>query len=88
MKKIILSLVALSALSGAAFAAQIGPNNYRSDHEKNRGHQNYSVPMHHVKINPAANTIISSFEVAPAAEHMLVEREIRRIQEKNGTHAQ
>lgn len=88
MKKVILSLVALSALSGVAFAAQVGPTNYRSDHEKNRGHQNYSTSIRHVKINPAANTIVSDFEVAPAAENMLVERETRRIQEKNGSHAQ
>ena len=88
MKKIILSLVALSALSGVAFAGQVGQNNYRSDHEKNRGHQNYSMTKHHVKINPAASTIVSSFEVNPSTENSLAQHEIRRIQEKNGSHAQ
>lgn len=79
MKKIILSLVALSALSGVAFAAQVGPTSFHSDHEKNRGHQNYLIPKHHVQINPAATSIVSTFEVDPSTENMLIQREIRRL---------
>lgn len=86
MKKIILSLVAITAFSGAAFAGQTGLNNYRSDHEKNRGHQNYLMPKHTIKIHPTASTISSSFEVDPSTENSQAQREIRRLQEKNRSH--
>ncbi len=83
MKKIILSLVALSALSGVALAGHGYSHNGNATYDQNSHINDAAVKTGRIKILPTADSVDAAFEVSPATEKALDQREIRRIDEKN-----